>query len=583
MRISSIKFDNFKALRNYSAALKNINILVGPNNSGKSTIIAALRCLETALRRANNKSAELIVGPQGREWGYKIPNESIPMSLENVHSDYGDLDALVSFRLSDNKRLKLYFPISGGCYLLTENAGKKVQRPVEFRRIFPLSITAIPVLGPVEHNEALLEKATISRNLSTHRASRHFRNYWYLNPEEFDEFAALVRKTWPGMDIKRPEKVQPLSDTLSMFCSEDGIDREIYWAGFGFQIWCQLLTHIERGRKGSLVIVDEPETYLHPEVQRQLMQILRDFGPDIILATHSTEIIGEANPSEIIIIDKSQNSARRVHDIEEVQAVYNTIGSIQDVRLTHLARTRKILYVEGKNDIHIIRRLAQKLGYSRVTDKDSLTVLEGGGFSSKDRIRALAEELERVLGTSMRLAAVFDRDYWPIEHLNAELSKLENHLYFAHFHERKEIENYLLQPLALERALKNVLKHNQSIDQDSITTDAGLNHLMNEVTERYRDEAQSQYLSYSALHRSHLDQSTVNLKVIKWFNDKWSTLPERLTIVPGKKVLSDLRTSLQERFSITLSITRIIDSMHLEEIPEDMKKLIVSLDNFIGS
>jgi len=43
--ISSIHFENFKVLENFSISLKKINILVGINNSGKSTILDALRIL----------------------------------------------------------------------------------------------------------------------------------------------------------------------------------------------------------------------------------------------------------------------------------------------------------------------------------------------------------------------------------------------------------------------------------------------------------------------------------------------------------------------------------------------------------
>ena len=110
-----------------------------------------------------------------------------------------------------------------------------------------------------------------------------------------------------------------MEDRLAMFVSENRIDRELYWSGLGFQIWCQLLTHISRCSESDILVVDEPEVYLHPEVQRHLLGILREVNPDILLATHSVEILGEADPSEILLIDKSKPSARRLRDIEGVQ------------------------------------------------------------------------------------------------------------------------------------------------------------------------------------------------------------------------------------------------------------------------
>ena len=46
MPIASVRFSNFKALSSYSVPLQSMNVLVGPNNSGKSTILSAFRVLE---------------------------------------------------------------------------------------------------------------------------------------------------------------------------------------------------------------------------------------------------------------------------------------------------------------------------------------------------------------------------------------------------------------------------------------------------------------------------------------------------------------------------------------------------------
>lgn len=294
--ITSIEFRNFKAFSHYSVKLHHMNILVGPNNCGKSTILSAFRALMAGIRKARVKSTELVPGPDGECWGYIVPTEALPLSIENVHTDYAETDTIVIFRVSNGNKLKLYFPNDGGCILLTETVGRSVRIPIDFKREFPITIGIVPVLGPVEHDEKILTQETVKQDLVTHRASRHFRNYWRYFPDGFDGFAALVKKTWPGMEIQPPELVDLLSGKLSMFCLENRMSRELYWAGFGFQIWCQLLTHISISSNDSLLIVDEPEIYLHPDVQRHLLSILRDAGPDIVIATHSSEIMGEADP-----------------------------------------------------------------------------------------------------------------------------------------------------------------------------------------------------------------------------------------------------------------------------------------------
>src|SRR6202041_1884305 len=190
------------------------------------------------------------------------------------------------------------------CFLLANTQGTPLRGVAAFRDAFPIQLSVIPVLGPVEHGEALVQAETVQTNISTHRASRNFRSYWYHFGDDFDQFAATVASTWPGMEIKRPFIANPAPRELMMFCHEGRIPRELYWVGSGFQIWCQLLTHLMRARESSLVVIDEPEIYLHADLQRQLVGLLRKFEADVLLATHSTEIMGEAEPSELVQIDK---------------------------------------------------------------------------------------------------------------------------------------------------------------------------------------------------------------------------------------------------------------------------------------
>lgn len=49
---TSVSFHNYKALRHFSISLQNFNVLVGPNNSGKSTILGAFRILAEGMRKA---------------------------------------------------------------------------------------------------------------------------------------------------------------------------------------------------------------------------------------------------------------------------------------------------------------------------------------------------------------------------------------------------------------------------------------------------------------------------------------------------------------------------------------------------
>src|SRR5262249_8350411 len=161
-------------------------------------VIAAFRALDAALRHAKARKPERFLDLVGQPLGYPLSNNLFPISTENIVTDYDEVEAQIVFRLSNGSKLSLHFPPSRQFYLLAEGPKGVPKTVAEFRAAFPLTIVAVPQLGPLEHEEAVVEEQTVISSLSSHRAPRHFRNYWRYFPERFDEFAELVKRTWVG-------------------------------------------------------------------------------------------------------------------------------------------------------------------------------------------------------------------------------------------------------------------------------------------------------------------------------------------------------------------------------------------------
>ena len=580
--ITSVLFEGYKAFRRYSVSFQRMNVLVGPNNCGKSTIIRAFRVLEIALRHARAKKAEQINVGGRMNWAYRLAEKSLPISIENVHTDYEDRDATIRFRLSNANTLTLVFPADGGCLLVPNAHGKQCHTPGFFKRHFPISIQTVPELGPLEYEETLLAEETVRRGLTTHRASSHFRNYWRLYSEGFDTFAEMITQTWPGMEIERPEILDILSRRLTMFCRENRMSREIYWAGSGFQVWCQLLTHISRCNNSTVLVVDEPEVYLHPDVQRQLIGIFRDAGPDIVIASHSTEIIGESDPSEILVIDKFKRSAKRLKEISEVQAALESIGSLHNVTLTQLARTRRLLYVESSVDDKILRRFARNMGLGELAAGNDLSIIESEGLGSWKKIEASAWAFEKALKDQFKIGVVFDRDYFSDSEIGDISSKLERHFSLVHMHERKEIENYLLEPDPLGRAIRNALRDRNRRTGEHVRYDFDVIEELEKITDGTKEYVISQLVAKRLDYEKAkgTNASTITNEVLEMVGSKWNSLDARIALVSGKEVLAKFRQRVKEKFAVNISDVRIIDEFRINEIPTDLAKLLLDMNDF---
>lgn len=583
-RFTGITFKNYKALKRFSVTLNEFNVLVGPNNAGKSTIVGAFRILSEGMRKAGARKPQYIDIPSIKSMGYHVPLEDLPISTENIFTNYDDSEpAIIEFKLSSGSELKLVFPKKELCYLVCNPKGKPVRTPSEFKKTYDASVGFVPVLGPVEHNEPLYQKEAARLALLTHRASRNFRNIWHHYPDEFDQFRELIKSTWPGMDIERPE-VDPSHNkpVLHMFCPEERYPREIFWAGFGFQVWCQMLTYIVRAKDDSLLIIDEPDIYLHSDLQRQLVEILRQIAPDVLIATHSTEIISEADPGDLLVINKKGQSAKRIKNPTQLQSIFGVLGSNLNPTLTQLAKSRRAVFVEGK-DFQVLSALSRKIGNQSLANRSDFAVIPVEGFNP-GRVLNFSEGIELTLGTKILKAVVFDRDYRAPEEIKSLLKDFNKFSALAHIHQRKEIENYLLVPSALQRAIeKRVLERaSRQGTRDKFIGNA--EDILQLLSDKMRSKVNAQFMSkrekYLKAANPGQDPATINEIMLEDFEKLWSNMRTRLEIVPGKELLSMLNEYLQNNHSISLTNSLIVNAMKQEEIPKDIVELLEKLEAF---
>ena len=583
-RFTKITFRNYKALKSYSVVLTDFNVLVGPNNAGKSTIIGAFRILSEGLRKARARKAQYIRNPSVNAWGHQVSLIGIPVATENIFTNYDDSEpAVIEFSLASQNKLKLIFPENDLCYMLCEPVGKPTNSPATFRNTYQVDIGIVPILGPVEHNEPLFHKEAARLALLTHRASRNFRNIWHHYPEAFEKFRGLIKSTWPGMDIQPPEIDRSYEKpVLHMFCPEERYPREIFWAGFGFQVWCQMLTFIVRMKESSLLIIDEPDIYLHSDLQRQLLELLRQVPADILIATHSTEILTEVEPNDLLVINKRSKSAKRIKDPTQLQTIFSVLGSNLNPTLTQLAKSRRVLFVEGK-DFQILSSFARKLERQTLANRSDFAVVPVEGFNPK-RVKDFSEGMEITLGTKISKAVIFDRDFrsdGEVRSLQKEFAKFAA---FFHIFGGKEIENYLLISPVLTRSIQKKIDSRNEKTGESDKFDGGADQMLDDITSGMKNKVQAQYLSkqlpFLRKDNPGLDDSTLNQKLLEEFEKQWANSALKILMVPGKEVLAKLNFQLQAQHSIALTPTFIIGCMKKQEVPTEISELIENLESF---
>jgi hypothetical protein len=576
VNIKSLEFIDYKTFSHFNLSAKPRNVIVGPNNAGKSTILDSFRLTFDVLRYVRRKTATLKTqGGDGVCPTYFVPSSAIQIDLRACVHNFDDGYASINVSL-DNKNT-LSIKMSNGndleCYLKTEHYAKV--GAVFFREQFPLDLVIVPTLSPLEQNEEKVLEETVERNRYGRLASRNFRNYWlHKDSDEFDEFAQLVALGWPGVRMQKPEIVRDgVKQFVRMYFREGPNVREVQWAGFGFQVWMQTMTHLVKSDFNSVLVLDEPDIYLHPDLQHRLMKIISERVGQTFVATHSTEIINEADPGDIVIIRPNSRDAKRIKSDDDYHEVYKAIGSSENAQFARLARTKKVLYFEG-HDAKLLSKLARKLSSGDFISASSVTLMKTEGFSNWPRVSNSSWVFKNFFGFEIPVAALFDRDYRCQAEVDEFLSGINTSDTYCEVLPFKEIENILLVPRAIKAVVR---KYGDSLSETDVEEwiDSQFEILSEELKTKVLSCLIGGRTEFEARKRGNKNLGSVSSEVERDFTIAWSNPHARLAMLPGKEFFSKLAGSIQTKFKVTLTGPRVVDEIAQSEIDP---KFIAMLD-----
>ncbi|WP_245472189.1 ATP-dependent nuclease [Rhizobium jaguaris] len=450
------------------------------------------------------------------------------------------------------------------------------------RKHFPLDIVVVPTLSPLEQNEELVNPETVERNRYSRLASRNFRNFW-LNrtSKEFEEFAELVEFGWPGLKLRFPETQQTDTKPVVRMYFRDGPHvREVQWAGFGFQVWMQTMTHLLKANKGSVLVLDEPDIYLHPDLQHRLLDVVSRRVGQYFIATHSTEIINKVDPGDVLILRPGARSAKRIRTEGDFSAVYDAIGSSENAQFARLARTKKVLYFEG-HDNRLLAKLGRLVSGEDYLSDASVTLMKTDGFSNWSRVSTSAWVFNQFFEFDVKVASLFDRDYRCDADVADFVSMMKDSDVLCHVLPVKEIENILLVPEAIIKVVKKHSKKTLAADWEN-----EILKIFSDTISGFKDPVFSRivgkYIEYELGRNPKQDVTTLSANEADRFSQAWNTETFRRAKVPGKAAFSLIAKDIQDKFGVSLTPSRVVDELELSQIHPDIRDLLNSFKSYFA-
>ncbi|MXZ68093.1 MAG: AAA family ATPase [Acidimicrobiia bacterium] len=579
MRIQQLDLWNFKAFERFTMNLGANAFLVGPNNAGKSTLIEAARVAAGMLEHASRRRTTGY-----REYGHGLVRthslraDQYGLVTENLRHQFRPGESAVSIRTDTKLILTGVWPSDDdespeSFFYLRHPDERSISEPREVREMTG-QIGIIPGLYPLNHTETVRDEKYLRAHFQRRRSSQHARNHLLLieHDGELEAFNEFVTSWLPEIEelsvtTRRGMEFGDLEIDVLLQERGDRTPKELFWVGDGMQIFVQILTHLWRLRSADVVILDEPDLYLHADLQRRLVRLLDSTPAQTITATHSSEMLAEASSESVVWVDKSRRRAVRRPQPASLQDLSTQIGSSFNLRLATALRARTVVFVEG-DDMSVLRELAKTVGADDLARENNCAVIEIKGFSNWVQVEPFKWFVSDFLDGSVDVYVLLDRDYRADADVAKVWSALEAVGVHPHVWERKELENYLLDPAALARVSNSSLSYISS-QLESITDD-----MTEDVLGQFAEKR-----IFNASNRKNLARifSETNAELRPLAADPvW-----RLHRYPAKAILNNLNKTLQQAGHKTVSTKNLASRMRQSEIPAEMRDWLIEVNSSI--
>lgn len=438
-KLSTVKITNFKSIKNSDFILSDFTPIIGYNNAGKSNILDAIYWL----LKKSTLSSNFFNNPQKN---IEIIGEISGITddiIENLKSHKKSVENYIFDNKLTIKRVhpKLPCKISDiKLYILNNKTKEWNLNPTGIDQALKVLYPEPIVIKAMDNTEEDIDKFKTSSSIGKlineiitpieEKYSKDINNCMSeinkilsINGEkrapELEEFDnnlnTKLNKIFPELklklDISTPNITELFkSGNLKIIENGDTNKRGIKDFGAGTKRIIQIslirqLSEIKKNQPSNsttLLLIDEPELFLHPQAIEQLrisLNKLSSLGYQIIFTTHSGQMISSDDISKTIILRKSSSKGtypkktlyEAIEEIEknhenQLELLFNLSNSIK------ILFSEKIILAEGKTEMRLLPFL-----YEKITEHtfllDKICIIGQGGANNTSKTQKILKTM----------------------------------------------------------------------------------------------------------------------------------------------------------------------------------------------
>jgi len=432
--IKHLDIHSFKGLE--SVELRDcgkLNALIGKNNSGKSSVLHALDMAGLALNV--------------RRWDQFQPK----LEIKDLFADVGKFEINIVY--PDDRKIQIkanenHVPVFN----------PDPDEPQRFKTVLILPDPGVALSRREHRRPRWVVEQLEARNyadvnsLEILSAVKYYADHGErgITRADYDNLISEVLRYFPDLEEVESDLTEDSIPTLRY--KEYGRKLDILYSGTGLKHFLDVLLKTTMSG-ANVVLLDEPELGLHPDLQRRFMEYLRkladDKGLQFFLATHSQVLL---NYADVLTFYRITNTkGKRVTSKVESSALH-TLMSDLGIRPSDVFNQDLCLLVEGAADVvffeHVIRTL-----YKNEFEKVAVGVIQYGGGSASGIVDGTID-VSNIVPAQKYTFWTHDRDAKPTDPPDAEAAAFQARLtgsgFEARIWDKRSIEWYFPEAIHVE-------------------------------------------------------------------------------------------------------------------------------------
>jgi putative ATP-dependent endonuclease of OLD family len=411
MKITRIKIENFRSIKNTEFNTTDFNIAVGQNNCGKTNFFEAIQFLFNGLSKGQNifelkhkrqSENEILVELEFSGAQQGAENMRNQTNKTKILSALSESDSVVISRSTSLDVKKRKFIVKG----VEVNPGTGFDKALnDFLPKFEYVTTkqyydAVAKYSKTTPMGIMLSgvlTAILQENIQYQEFQAKFRELFEDDNSEikteFDNVGNRVQiyleKQFPDCTKVKFEVTAPVfDDLLKNFETtiDDGVETTAEEKGDGMQraLMLAIIQAYADFRKSNddmgksfLFFIDEAELHLHPTAQRKLKDVLYTLSNEndqVFINTHSSVFVADNFENQSILkVEKldGQTEFEQTNELDKPYVVFELLGGSP----SDLLLPRNFLIVEGQSEFELLTRVIKRF-YS---DKPKIQIIKANG------------------------------------------------------------------------------------------------------------------------------------------------------------------------------------------------------------